>query len=379
MRDVSDAWKAAVTGSHAMVARARLCTPGQEGVNPGPIAANGEPEFPLAIVDGDVQLDPSAEIRATLDLRTAASWPTGSDGLLTPYGNAEVFVERGIARGDGSREWVGLGYYRIDGMEQSDAPAGVVDLRGSDRMAAIIDARLAAPRPYDASQTKRFIIEELVHDVYPDATVTISGFDPDVAIGSNQIVDRERYDFLNEIAKAHACTMFFDYDGSFVMQPVPDPTTAKPVWTISHGKHGVLIRLSRTLSRESVFNAVVANGEQVSDTEPVHGAAYDLAANSPTRWDGPFGQVPRFFSSSFLLTPEQCVEAATAMLARTLGLPYTISFEQVPNPALEPLDVVDVRYSDSVGTERHVLDKLTIPLVARRTMTGTTRVQPRRA
>jgi hypothetical protein len=151
------------------------------------------------------------------------------------------------------------------------------------------------------------------------------------------------------------------------------------VWTISHGRSGVLVRLSRELSRDTVFNAVIANGEQATDAPPVHGAAYDLDPNSPTRWGGPFGQVPQFFQSSFLLTDGQCTAAAQAMLDRTVGLPYTISFEKVPNPALEPLDVVNIRYSDALGTERHVLDRLTIPLVARRPMTGTTRVQPRRA
>ena len=380
MRAVSKEWKLAVTGSHGMVARARLVPPGQEGVNPGPLdPTTGEPLYPLAIVDGDVDFDPTAEIRSSADITVAADWPGSVLDMLNPYGAADLFLERGIVYGSGTREWVSLGYFRIDNLDQFDAPSGQIKIEAPDRMAQLIDERLEIPRQYDSSVSIRFVVEDLVQEVYPSATVTITGFDPDVALGSDRVVERDRYPFLIEIAKAHGCTMYFDYDGSFVMKPVPDLATAEPVATISHGANGVLVRLARKLSRDKVFNGAVANGEQAGDGEPAHGAAYDLDPQSPTRWGGPFGKVPEFFSSSFLLNNEQCVDAAVAMLARRVGTPYEVSFEQVPNPALEPLDVVNIRYSDRVGTERHALEKLSIPLVASRVMTGTTRVQPRRA
>lgn len=378
MRPVTDAFKATVTSTHAMVARARLVPPGQEGTNPGPLDSNGEPLYPLAIVDGVVNFDATAEIRATLNLTVAADWPSNVFDMLNPYGAADVFIERGVVYGSGTREWVSLGYYRTDDLDQDDAPSGTIELQLSDRMAGIIDARLETPRQYDSAVTIRFVVEDLVQEVYPGATVTITGFDPDVALGSDRVVERDRYPFLLEIAKAHGCTVYFDYDGSFVMAPVPDLATAKAVASISHGAHGVLVGLSRKLTREGVFNAVVANGEQAGDGEPAHGVAYDLNPNSPTYWNGPFGKVPKFFSSSFLLNNEQCVDAAQAMLTRSIGLPYSVNFGMVPNAALEPLDVVDVKFSDRVGTERHALEKLSIPLVAARAMTANTRVQPRR-
>lgn len=362
-----------------MVSRARLCTPGQEGTNPGPLAANGEPLFPLAIADGDVIINPSAQIRSTVRLSALADWPGSVFDMLNPYGGADLFIERGIVYGSGTREWVSLGYHRLDAIEQEDAPLGPIDVEASDRMAAIIDARLITPRQYSAATTKLAVIEDLVLEIYPNATINITGFDANQTIGADQICDQDRYEFLNNIAKAHGCTMYFDYDGSFAMKPVPEVAdTSTPVWTISHGREGVIVQLSRKLSRESVFNAVVANGEQLSDVEPVQGIAYDLDPNSVTRWSGPFGQVPRFYDSSLLRNNDQAETAARAMLARSIGLPYTISFDMVPNPALEPLDLVGVRYSGKSGWERHVLDTLTIPLVARRAMRATTRMQPRR-
>lgn len=379
MRPVSDLWKSAIVNPHRMVSRARLCTPGQEGTNPGPLSANGEPLYPLALADGDVLFNPSAEIRATAQLSVIADWPGSVFDMLNPYGAADLFLERGLVYGSGTREWVSLGYFRLDVVEQQNAPIGPISLTASDRMAAIIDARLVTPRQYDASATWRNVIEDLVLEIYPDATVTLSGFSADSAIGAAQICDKERYTFLNEIAKSHGCTMFFDYDGSFVMKPVPvvDESVA-PTTFLRRGKDGVLIDVGRKLSRDSVFNAVVANGEQVSDALPVTAVAYDDNPNSVTRWNGPFGQVTRYFDSSFLLTEEQAGDAARAMLSRSIGLPYIVDFNMIPNPALEPLDIVGIDTAKPGAWERHVLDTLSVPLIARRAMRGTTRMQPRR-
>lgn len=379
MRPVSEAWKSAIVNPHRMISRARLCTPGQEGTNPGPLASNGEPKYPLAIVDGDVLTSASAEIRSTVLMSVIADWPGSVFDMLNPYGAADLFLERGLVYGSGTREWVSLGYHRLDVVSQKDAPLGAIDLDASDRMAAIIDARLTKPRQYFAGTTWRQIVQDLVWEIYPGRTITITGFNADEAITADQICDQDRYAFLNDIAKSHGCTMYFDYAGKFVMAPVPVPTPgARPAMMVKRGKDGVLISAGRKLSRESVFNAVVANGEQVGDADPVNGVAYDLDPNSVTRWNGPFGQVPRYYSSSLLSTDAQALSAAQAMLSRSTGLPYTVDFNMVPNPALEPLDVLGIEVAKTGTWEPHVLDTISIPLTARRAMRGSTRMQPRR-
>jgi hypothetical protein len=328
-------------------------------------------------MDGDVYMKAGAQIRATAKLTVAAPWPVSEFDQLMPNGGADLFLERGIAHGDGSREWVSLGYYRLDDVEQEDAPDGPIEIEASDRMAAIIDAQLLQPRQYRADSVIRSVVEDLVLEIYPDATVVLEGFDADGILGSDQICTRDRYKFLNDIARAHGCTMHFDYAGRFVMRPIPDYSQISPAWTINHGARGVLVKMSRRLSRSSMFNAVVADGEQAGSELPVQGIAYDLNSQSPTRWNGPFKQVPRFWQSSLLRTNDQAFEAAKAMLARSIGVPYTITFTAVPNAALEPLDLVKVTYGDQHPTEHHVVDTLTIPMIAPRAMTGTSRVQPK--
>jgi len=91
----------------------------------------------------------------------------------------------------------------------------------------------------------------------------------------------------------------------------------------------------------------------------------DMNPNSPTRWGGPFGKVPRYYSSPFVSTVAQATTVATTILSTALGLNYVINLRSVPNPALEPLDVIRVKYPTGTTDERnelHIIDTLTIPL-----------------
>ncbi|PWW50270.1 DUF5047 domain-containing protein [Actinokineospora spheciospongiae] len=367
MRPVSARFLDTLTGSHTMVARARLVAKGQTGTNPTGV------EIP--VVDGDVEYDATAEVRASLELITSAPWPSTSTDLLTPYGAHELFVERGLIYGDRVREWVSLGYFRIETVDQDEAPNGLIRISGRDRMAGIIESRVLGPRQFAASTTVAAAVTTLVGEVYPTVPVNFDFAAGSSSFGSSHIIERERYAFLLDLAQSRGKVMFFDYDGVFRMESAPDPTV--PVWTVKHGRGGVLVRMSRSLTRMGVRNAVVAVGEQAGDAVPSIGSAYDLDPTSPTYWFGPFGQEPEFYSSSFLTTDAQCVAAAQAMLDRGRGAPYAVSFTAIPNPALEPLDAVAVSYSDREQPEVHVLDKFRIPLSANAPMPATTRVQTR--
>lgn len=375
MRPVSDTWKRTVTSSHQTDSRARLVTPGQTGTNPGPLTTGGKPELLLNLLGGDVAFDPTAEVRATVDCTVEAAWPSSTAAPLNIYGGYELFVEKGVVYGDGATEWVGLGYYRLDDLDQVDAPSGPIAIAAPDRMQQIIDERLPFPRAFAATDTIRFVIETLVREVYPTAVVVLEGFNADAAIGVAQIVEQDRYAFLIEIAKARGCTMFFDYAGRFVMRPVPE-LGGEPVAYLTDGRDGVLVQVSRKLSRRGAYNGFVASGAQVGDAPPVRELVVDDDQFSPTRWGGSFGKVPKFFTSEFIATEEQARTAAAAMRSRETGVPYTVSFGQVPNAALEPLDPVGVRFSER-GTELHVLNTLSIPLTANGVMTGTTRAKTR--
>lgn len=363
MRNVSDAFLDAVRGSHQMVARARVIETFQTGLTP-----TGT-EIP--IFSGDVVLDGSADIRGTLDITTDGTdmWPRRPTDLLAPYGN-EVFVERGIRDVSGQTVMVSLGYFRIYAPEQSEIPHGEIRLSCKDRMSGILEARLFAPQQFTAGITLGEIFETLVTEVYPDAVIEWDDNTDTATLARSVVAEEDRYAFLHDLATSAGKVMFFDHRGILVVKNAPDETS--PVFTVDGGMHGVLVSMRRQVSREGVFNAVVAYGEGADTTDAVRAVQVDSNPKSPTYFYGRFGKVPRYYSSPFITTVTQAKSAARALLVRSLGLPYNVDFSAVPNPALEPLDPVRINIPDS-GSEVHIIDSLTIPLSSQDTLTARTR------
>lgn len=380
MRTVSAAFLRTVRGSHVMRSRARVCTTFQTGTNPTGI------EVP--ILDGDVtseakilggQQVTGATITATLDLTTEGKglWPHGASDLLAPFGN-EIYVERGIAYGNGTIEWVGLGYFRIDIPEQDDPPDGPIRLACKDRMAGLVDGRLTQPRQFTATTTLGSVVTTLVTEIYPTATITWDDNTNLSTLGRALIVEEDRFEFLADLLTAAGKMFYWDQRGVLLIKTPPDPQSA--VYDVDAGTNGVLVSMSRDLSRDGVYNGVVATGEAADTKPPVRALVVDNDPASPTYWSGRFGKVPRFYSSPFITSTTQATSAATTLLRQSLGLPYNVSLGTVPNAALEPLDAVRVRYptasrSLALRSETHLLEKLTIPLTPGAAMTATTREQ----
>jgi hypothetical protein len=365
MRPVSATYLEALTGSHRMVARCKLCTPsGQIGTNPNGIE--------LPIIGGNVQFDATADVRATLSLETNYPWPTSTSDAFNPYGS-EIFVERGVVYGDGTREWVSLGYFRITDMEQDEAPYGNVHVTAQDRMSALIEARILVPQQFSAGVDAETVYNSLILPILPYASPSYD-FTPSLkSWAGNHILEEDRYKFLLELTESLGKIMFFDYDGTFRVESPPNPTI--PLWRIGHGQRGVLVKAKRALTRKGVYNAVVVTGDRVGegDNPPIRQYAVDTDPTSPTYFYGTFGQVPKYFNSSFISTDAQALSAAQAMVIRSKGLPYNVDLTHIPNSALEVLDPVLVTYGDQFNPEIHVLDQMSIPLTPEVAMTGTSR------
>lgn len=362
MRPVSAKFLRTIHGSHKMCVEARIVDPGQTGTDPAGAV--------IPLLDGDVRLDASAQVRSTVDISTDGynKWAADASALLAPYGK-ELWVRRGIEYGNGQKEWVSLGYHRIYSVSQDDAPNGPIRIEARDRMAGLIDARMLVPVQFSPNHTVKQFYDRLVLEVYPWAEIEYD-FDPtNIAVNRTVVVEEDRYGALLDMARALGRVMFWDHAGKLQIRKAPNPS--KPVWEVSAGRGGVLVSLSRTLTREGVYNAVVAYGEAADDKPPVRAVARDMNPASPTYWFGPFGQVPRYYSSPLITTQDQASSAALAMLARSIGLPHQVDFSFVPNPALEPLD--PVRVSTMSGSSIHVVETLTVPLTSQDPMSATTR------
>ncbi len=340
MRPVSPEFLQTLTGSHTMSVRLRAVPAGQTGVSPTSTVT-------LLPSSGDVQLDGTADIRATIDCVVVAEdpdtglklWPDEDDSVLTPYGGHELFAERGIAYGGGLIEYVSLGYFRIDSVDQPDAPNGPISLAGKDRMAMIVDSKITAMVQFVATDTYGDVVEQLVVDAYPGAVIEWDDDTDTDPIGRSILVDQgERYPQIHEVITGVGKIMYFDHRGILVIRTPPE--IGRPLWTVSRGPRGVLVSASRSLSREGVYNGVLATGEGVDIEEPVSALVVDDDPASPTYWGGAFGKISREFSSPLLTSAAQCELAGATVLRRSTGLPYNVDFSAVPNPALEPDDVL---------------------------------------
>lgn len=380
MKSVSQEYLNSVRGSHKSSTRARILTTFQTGDFPG-----GEE---INVINGSVQSEAEifgrkivkgALVRSSLDVTVIGhrQWPDESSDLLAPFGN-EIFVERGIDLGSGEIEFIGLGYFRINDIQQNIVPNGSIRITGSDRMSGIEDGRFTRPRQFLPGTTLGDIVNELITDIYPDAVIEWDDNTDEAVLGRVLVFEKERVDALIDLVTSVGKMVFWDGRGILVIRDVPNSTN--PVFTVNSGENGVLTEMSRSLTRDGVYNGVVATGEAADTTPPVTAIAVDNGTDSPTQWGGSFGKVPRFYSSPFIVTQPQAQSAARAILSQSIGIPYSVDFSVVPNIALEPLDPVLIKYpkqNRSIATrdEMHVIQRLTYPLETKSKMIAITREQ----
>lgn len=361
MITTSALFKLAVRSSHSIANQAiLLTTPGTQGVITTSLGTA------LKTISGTVTLDSLADIRGTLDLSIAATWPTTiSTSQVLPYGS-EVSIARGIKYGNGNLELVQLGIFRIDVVEE--AARGVLQVTAYDRSKGLQDARLLTPVQFDSTFTYGTALSALVLAVYPGCTITWD----DTAVRDTNLSrsiaeSQDRLGIINEIVTAAGKVWFFNNLGSIVVRTPPTATSASQI-TVNAGPGGILVSTDRRISREGVYNAIIASSEAIDSNAPVQGYAVDNNPISPTYFYGPYGQVPEYFSSPLLTTVAQCQTAAAGLLAQVSGLPYSVDFTSVPDPSYEPLDVatvtfpVDLAVSTSGRVETHIISSLSIPL-----------------
>lgn len=369
MRPVSPRFLSALTGSHRQVLRVIVPDGYQEGVSPT--------GTDLVVFDGSCTFDAASDVRGRLELTVdgRTDWPKEPTALLAPYGS-EVFVSRGIEFGHGHTEMVSQGYFRIQTLEQTGNPRHPLRIEAMDRMQGLVEARMEQPRQFIKGTTIEAIFTNLVGEVYPDFTLECD----EAAMLAyeyyrSQICEEDRYKFLNDIARSWGKIMYWDYRGILVIKDPPDPQDI--VYRVRGGQGGVLTAATRRLTREGVYNSAVVTGEGPDEKDPARGVVRDMNPRSPTYWHGPFGKRPKFFSTPLIETDSQAVAAARTMLAKMLGMPYTLDFSVVPNPALEPFDPVLVRVEDDSGSydRLHILDSVTVPLDFGSPVTCKTRLQ----
>jgi hypothetical protein len=348
MIDTSDRFQAAIRQAHTIAVSVSL-------FHPDDLAT----AIDVDVVGGTFTADRDARVRrqASVDIPFEMADPfTRSLARALPYGGYAT-VSRGVKFPDGDVELVQLGRFRVDAVSWGDFE-GVCTLTLSDRMAQVQDEALVAPfaplglHPSDACV-------DLIEAVFGSSILyhveTSAASEP--VIGDAVYVD-DRAAAVSDLAAANAWA-FFDNLGDFVLRPRGNPEESDS-W-LAANETGSLLDSEESLDRSNVRNGVLVRGQATADAPPVSALATHDDAASPLRWGGPFGHVPLIVDSQSVATTAAAQDLADSMLRLRLGLSRTVVLHAVPNPAIEPDDVIDVNFADG-RFEQHLVNGITIGL-----------------
>jgi hypothetical protein len=348
MYPVSAQFLSVIAASHTMDARIDA-------------AYNGAPTATgLLFHDGTVTLDRGSKVRRTLSL-------TVSDPALLPRavtdplgaGGQTLTAQRGVRYPSGTSELATLGTFTITDVT-GDLDLGPVTLTASSAEVLLQADQFATAMTTKGYSTCQDAITYLIRQTLPGATITnLTGGNPDLP-AMTWDAGADRWDAITSIATAMSGEIYCDAAGAFVISPVPDPLTGTVVWEIASG--GVMLTdvLGQTLT--GLYNGVVVTGDNTGSTSaPVTGSAYLTDTGNPLYWGGPVGKRTYSYQSSAIVTSGQAAQVAQTLLAQYGAVHTTRSLSAVPNPALQPGDIVRVRHTDG-SADLAVVQSVVIPL-----------------
>jgi hypothetical protein len=312
--------------------------------------------------EGSISVTARNRVRRTAELTVpSALFPTDPfASLLSPYGNY-LQVWRGIDFGD-IQELIPAFYGRVDGVDDSDQFDGKIEVRCTDRMADVNDARFETPRAAPTGTPIVYAITGLLGEACPGVGIDIAaGVNATSQVPSGLMWDTDRGKAVDDLAQSIGAEVFAKPDGRFQVRNVPTLNDT-PAWTVNEGAHGTLVTAGRNVTRDGVYNVVVTIVERANGDTPIRFVAEDTNPASPTYVGGVFGRVPRFLRNPLVTTPDQAETAGTALLARSIGATRTRTITCIPNPAAEAGDVITALVAGV--TETHIADEFTLPIHA---------------
>lgn len=342
---VSTRFKQLITSGYQMVSRVEVINPAGTV-----LLDSANPTSPLNVVSGSIHCDRTAAFRRSVsDLTivddTGGLVPTTASDYFSAVSGNELRLSVGMIV-DGAKEYVVQGIFGLAGAKTEDTREGLtITLTAYDRARRYSRAQRVTPKVFDASLATpiRDAILSTLQDVNP--TLTISHDSPGYLTPS-QVCNTgdDPWEFCRKLAESMGYELFFDRVGNCILQKVPDPNdaTVLPAWTYSEGTSATLLDAGRDQSNEQIFNGVVVTGMNPSIGSPVRVVVWDDNPASPTYWLGPYGKVPDFYQSDKIGTVDQATAAGVGRLNELKGLTEQVTFSIVPNPAMEPADVVQL-------------------------------------
>lgn len=327
----------------------------------------------VAVGGGSIGSDATSQIRNSGTINVDPRlWPDGPNGLIAPFGSV-AFVEYGIVLSDGSTEWVPLGTLPIEQSQRTRPVTGDagIPVKLTDYSAWIADDTFDSPQQTVSGATAVAEITRLAQRTLPNVTVIDQSGSLNRVIPQFEMQANPWGDGIEKLAAGITCEVFFDVYGRLTIRPIPTLDNL-PTWYVRTGDGANIIQIDEQLSRERVFNRVVASGQRTDNVPPVTGTAVNSDPLSPTYYGGAFGRKTKRVVSPTLTTTAQANAMAAATLARVRGVSFDASLSTLVHPGIRAADVIQV--SDPlIGTGPHILDRVDIPLSPADLLTMSTR------
>lgn len=351
---VSAAWLAAWGAEHGVTASCDVLRSG------GVIKAN------LPIESGTVHVDRTSTIRRSVQALTVID-PTGAlvprTGLdtLAPYGN-ELAVYAGFRYADGTTEKLPLGIFGLSKTSiQSIGIGGKITLSSFDRSRKI--ARNKWTDTYIVAEGTNVVqaMQRIVTDRLPGTSFSVVSTTSTTPLLTFD-VDTDPWQAVSDMATSIGYEVFFNRRGVCVMRPVPNPSATLAAWRFVGGNGGTLKAITNEYTDDPGYNGCVVIAENSANPVPYRAVAWDISPASPSYYLGPYGKVPQFRRSSLPTSQAQAQAMASAIVLSSLGMTQVVTFDAIPNYAMDEADVVRVTHTPTGVDAAYLMDAFDLPL-----------------
>jgi len=239
---------------------------------------------------------------------------------------------------DGSEDFWETDLGRVRIQEWYDDGNIVVECEGVMRRAA--DSRFSRRTTPRKDGT---LASELVRIMPGGIPVMISDDLTDRACPSTFEWDEDRISAIYDIIDAWPALIKPDGYGGVEILPELNEAEWSSVYTFHDGDGGTAASAPRSDTRERVYNRVIARAEtDDADAPLVQGQAKITSGEYSVT--GPYGDVPRFYSSPLLKTQAECQAAAAALLAKSQRPARVLDVVAAVDPRFELFDPVTVEF-----------------------------------
>jgi hypothetical protein len=332
------------------------------------------------VTDGSISIDATSDIRRTCNITLVVE---NSENILAPGGQVwldkfiKVYVGTDNPRNGNETVWNNMGLFLINNPESVyNATTNTITFEGLDLMAKLTGRRngqLPAVTTVVPAESK-------VADVVKQTITQLGGFDKyiiqdagyEIPYDIKKDMGSTIYDLLVEIRDLYSdWEMFFDVDGVFHWQQIPNGINEPVVLDFNQLKQKVIISETIDVDFENVKNHIIVYGRLLDNGEQVMATSIDTISSSPYNVDS-IGQINYIVDDERIYNNDLAQQRADYELFLHARMNDSITLEIVPLYWLNDVNVKIAHTNKNVGIEGEYLIKtLEIPLGVGNNMTIT--------